>query len=587
MIVLGVNDSHNSSACLYQDGRIIAAVGEERLRRVKNWAGFPEKALLECLRIAGRRMEDVDYFAMAGLGGGLLYNTREDVIAMYRNGVNLGTRYWTERLKKAATEVFYQGVLRNLYQSTALWESRNRARRRGRIAGFLAMGVPEDKIVLAGHHLAHAASAYYGWARFDEDILVLTNDGSGDRICATVNVGRNGRLECIAEIDDTESIGFIYSMTTCLLGMVPLEHEYKLMGMAPYAEQKGAELVYKELKSLFGFDGPKGLSWSRRNGCPEAYCSYRYLQNLFELKRFDWICGGLQRFTQEFIAEWVRNCVQATGIRKVALSGGIFMNVKMNKAIMELPEVEELFVFPSCFDEINAFGAAYYAYARLEDPRSMHPLRDLYAVPEYDDEQIDQAISEYQFNHRISIERVEQIEEATAELLARGEVVARFSGREEFGARALGNRSILADASRLEVVKLLNDAIKSRDFWMPFAPSVLDRRQDDYFINPKRVAAPYMMMSFDSTDRVDEFRAACHTYDLTLRPQVVYRDWNPGYYALLEAFERRTGRGILLNTSFNLHGFPIVSYPADALRVFDESKLMNLAIGGYLLKKTV
>lgn len=586
MIVLGINDSHNSSTCIYKDGRIAVAIGEERLRRMKNWTGFPDKALLECLRIAGCEMEDVNCVAIAGLGGGLLYNTREDVIAMYRNGVDIGAKYWMERVKKSVTKALYKGRLRSLYQATALRESRDAARRRGRIAKLLGMGIPEDKIILVGHHLAHAASAYYGWARFDEDVLVLTNDGSGDRICATVNVGRNGKLECIAEIDDTESIGFIYSMTTCLLGMVPLEHEYKLMGMAPYAEQKGAEMVYKELKALFGFDGPDRLSWSRRNGCPETYCSYRYLQNLFELKRFDWICGGLQRFTQEFIAEWVRNCIQATGIRKVALSGGIFMNVKMNKAIMELPEVEELFVFPSCGDESNAFGAAYYAYAQREDPRSMQPLRDLYTGSEYDDCQIDQAIREYPFNNRVSVERVERIEEATAELLARGEVVARFSGREEFGARALGNRSILADASRPEVVKVLNDAIKSRDFWMPFAPSVLDRRQDDYFINPKKIAAPYMMMSFDSTDRVDEFRAACHPYDLTLRPHVVYRDWNPGYYELLEAFERRTGRGILLNTSFNLHGYPIVSYPSDALRVFDESRLMNLAIGGYLLKKT-
>jgi carbamoyltransferase len=585
MIILGVNDSHNSSACFYEDGRVVAAVSEERLRRVKNWTGYPEKALLECLRITGRKMEDVDCLAVAGLGGGLLSNTREDVISMYRNGVDLGVKYWVERAKKTLTKALYKGHLRSLYQATALRGARDAARRRGRIAKLLEIGVPEDKIVLVGHHLAHAASAYYGWARFDEDILVLTNDGSGDRICATVNVGRNGRLECIAEIDDTESIGFIYSMTTCLLGMVPLEHEYKLMGMAPYAEQKGAELVYKDLKAIFGFDGPKGLSWSRRNGCPEAYCSYRYLQNLFELKRFDSICAGLQRFTQEFIAEWVRNCIQATGIRKVALSGGIFMNVKMNKAIMELPEVEDLFVFPSCGDESNAFGAAYYAYAQREDSRSMQPLGDLYKGPEYDDEQIARACGEYSFNNRVSIERVERIEETTAELLARGEVVARFSGREEFGARALGNRSILADASRPEVVKVLNDAIKSRDFWMPFAPSVLDRRQDDYFVNPKKVAAPYMMMSFDSTKRIDEFRAACHPYDLTLRPQVVYRDWNPAFYALLESFERKTGRGILLNTSFNLHGYPIVSHPADALRVFDESGLMNLAIGGYLLKK--
>ncbi len=585
MLVLGINDGHNASACLYEDGRVIAAVGEERLRRVKNWTGFPEKALFECLRIAGRRIEDVDCFGVAGVGGGLFCNDRDEVIAMYRNGVDSGRKYWAERFKQAAVRNLYKGPLRELYRATSFWEARDHNRWRGRVAGLLGLGVPEGKIVVLGHHMAHASSAYYGWARFDEDILVLTNDGSGDRVCASVNVGRNGKLECIAEIDDSESIGFIYSMTTCLLGMVPLEHEYKVMGMAPYAERKNAERVYGELRSLFGFDGPDGISWSRRNGCPETYSSYRYLQKLFELKRFDWICGGLQKFTEEFITEWVRNCIKATGIRKVALSGGLFLNVKMNKAIMELPEVEDLFIFPSCGDETNAMGAAYYAYAQREDPRSMRPLRDLYTGPEYDDDRIDQAIKTYPFKNRVLVGRFDRIEETVAELLAGGEIVARFKGREEFGARALGNRSILADPSRFDAVKMINDAIMSRDFWMPFAPSLLDRRQDDYMVNPKKIAAPYMVMAYDSTDRIGDFRAASHPYDLTIRPQVVYRDWNPSYYDLIERFERLTGRGIILNTSFNLHGYPIASYPEDALHVFDESGLENLAIGSYLLRK--
>jgi carbamoyltransferase len=585
MLILGINDGHNASVCLYEDGELIAAVGEERLRRVKNWTGFPEKALFECLRIAGRGMGEVNYFAVAGIGAGLYCNSRDEVIAMYRNGVDYGRKYWAERFKRAVTKTLYRGPIRELYRSTAFWEARDHNRWRSRVADLLRLGVPEGKIVLVGHHLAHASSAYYGWARFDEDVLVLTSDGSGDRVCATVNVGRNGKLECIAEIGDSESIGFIYSMTTCLLGMAPLEHEYKVMGMAPYAERKQTEQLSDELRSLFKFDSHDGMLWSRRNGCPETYCSYRYLQNMFELRRFDWICGGLQKFTEDFITEWVRNCIKATGIRKVALSGGLFLNVKMNKVIMELPEVEELFVFPSCGDETNAIGAAYYVYAQHEDPHSMRPLRDLYTGPEYNDDQIDRDIKIYPFRNRVSVERLDRIEDSVARLLAEGEIVARFKGREEFGARALGNRSILADASRFEVVKVINDAIKSRDFWMPFSPSVLDRRQDDYIVNPKKVAAPYMIMAYDSTDRISDFRAASHPYDLTIRPQVVYRDWNPSYYALLECFERLTGRGIILNTSFNLHGRPIASFPEDALKVFDESGLKNLAMGSYLLRK--
>jgi carbamoyltransferase len=585
MIVLGINDGHNSSASLYEDGRLVAALSEERLRRVKNWAGFPELAIKECLRIAERRLEDIDFVALASVGGGLSYHGREEIIAMYRNGVDAGTKYWLEQAKQRVVQTLYRGPLRDLYRSTSVWKAQDHKRWSRRVSPLLELGIPEDKIILVWHHMAHASSAYYGWGRFDQDVLVLTNDGSGDRICATVNVGRRGKLECLAEVSDSESIGFIYSMTTCLLGMVPLEHEYKLMGMAPYASRNASEDIYRGLRESFQFDGPDGIVWSRRNGFPQTYSSYRYLQSMFELRRFDGICGGLQRFTEEFLTEWVRNCVISTGIRKVGLSGGVFMNVKLNKAILELPEVEELFVFPSCGDETNAIGAAYYAYAQHGDYRTMRPLQDFYTGPAYDENQIAGAIQEYSFKSKITSPRVDRIEEAIAELLANGEVVARFNGREEFGARALGNRSILADASRPEVIKVINDAIKSRDFWMPFAPSLLDRRESEYIVNPKKFPAPYMIMAFDSTERISEFRAASHPYDLTIRPQVVYRDWNPSYYGVLEAFERLTGRGILLNTSFNLHGYPIVSHPRDALHVLDESGLKYLAIGGYLVQK--
>jgi carbamoyltransferase len=581
LLVIGISDSHNSTAALYEDGRLIAAVAEERLRRVKNWMGFPEQAIRECLRIGGHRLEDVDLVALTGLVNPYPYHSREDIINTFRNSKSGAL----DRGKRALTEAVYKGRLKDLYRSTNLWKQRDRERWRQRVGDILALGLPEEKAVIVEHHMAHASAAYYGWGRFDEDVLVLTNDGGGDSLCATVNVGRAGKIERLAEVQWWESIGMLYGMVTCLLGMVPLEHEYKVMGMAPYAEAKGADKVCADLKQLFEFDGPDRIVWKRREPCPETYRSYDFLKDLFDLHRFDWVCGGVQRFIEEFISEWVSNCVRATGIRKVALSGGLFMNVKLNKIIMELPEVDELFVFPSCGDETNAIGAAYNAFAEREGSQLMQPLGDFYTGPEYEDGQIGRAIKEYEFKHRVTVTQPDNIEEVVAQLLASGEVVARFNGREEFGARAMGNRSILADPARPENVKVINDAIKSRDFWMPFAPSVLDRRAGDYFVNPKNVPAPYMILGFDSTEKVDEFRAACHPYDLTIRPQVVYKDWNPSYYALLEAFESLTGRGIILNTSFNLHGHPIVSYPQDALHVLDESGLKWLAIGGYLLHK--
>jgi carbamoyltransferase len=262
------------------------------------------------------------------------------------------------------------------------------------------------------------------------------------------------------------------------------------------------------------------------------------------------------------------------------------MNVKANKLISELSELDDLFVFPSCGDETNAIGAAWWVEAN-EGTGGGHipPLGHVYWGPAYGDAAVDEALARNPGRDRWVITREDDIDSRVADLLAAGEVVARCTGRAEFGARALGNRSILADPTQNEVVRQINDMIKSRDFWMPFAPALLAARADDYIVNPKGLQAPYMILAFDTTARVDELKAAIHPYDLTARPQVVYEDWNPGLHRILSEFERRTGRGAILNTSFNLHGSPIVNTPAEALEVFSESGLRHLALNDYLVSK--
>jgi carbamoyltransferase len=316
------------------------------------------------------------------------------------------------------------------------------------------------------------------------------------------------------------------------------------------------------------------------------FYSYAYLRDLLELDRFDSICAGVQRFTEEMLVQWVGNCVEAAGIHRLALSGGVFMNVKLNKAIMELPTVENVFVFPSCSDETNVLGAAYWVAAQEEGHSRIEPLRDLYFGKGYKDAEVRAAIDSHAFSGPVDCRHVEDIEAAAAELIAGGAVIARFKGREEFGARALGNRSILADPSNVGVIKVINSMIKCRDFWMPFATSMTDRQAAECLVNPKGIPAPYMIMTFDSTERICDFRAGAHPYDLTVRPQVVYREWNESYYRLIEEFQRRSNKcGGVLNTSFNLHGHPLVSSPKDALEVFDRSGLQYLAMENYLLRK--
>lgn len=568
MIVLGIHDGHNASAAIMEDGKLVAALQEERLTRKKNQPGFPQLAVETILKMRGLTPSNVDYVAMGGYE--TAFPSEEENLRAYG-----ASSTWSENFKRLAKKTFVRQVVRS-------------QRMKRRIEKVTRAGFREDQVVFIEHHTAHAAATYYGWANYNDDILVLTCDGYGDGLCATVNIGRNGRLQRLVEIPESESIGCIYSKVTFLMGMRPLEHEYKLMGMAPYAHTNDVEKVYGKLRPLMDFDGPNGLTWSRRNRCPETYYSYAFFRDLLERDRFDWICGGLQKFTEEMLLAWVKNCIAHTEVHKLALSGGVFMNVKANKLISELPEVENLFVVPSCGDESNSIGAAYSIYAqKTSDPKTIEGIGPLYLGPSYGQDEIEKVLATFKNRLPLTYEYMEDdsIEHKMASMLAEGQIVARFNGALEFGARALGNRSILADPSSTGVIRIINDMIKNRDFWMPFAPSILQDRSDDYIVNPKQIHAPYMILAFDTTDRVGDIIAAVHPYDMTARPQIVTKDFSSSYHRLLKSFEGITGRGAILNTSFNLHGFPIVCSPEDAMHVFKNSSLKYMALGNFLVQK--
>lgn len=565
MRILGIHDGHNATACLLEDGRIKYVIQEERLTRIKNHSRFPSSAIQEILRLTKLHFNDFDFivFSSKHIPKNM---TREELIKDYKESNSVATS-----LKRAAKKTFVMSI----YQ---------RKRKEERIQPFIREGYPREHIIFTEHHLSHAAAAYFGcpWWK-DEPVLVLTNDAGGDGLCATVNIGENGRVKRLAEVKTEHSIGYLYSMITLILGMVPEEHEYKVMGMAPYCSEEKSSEVYEKLKSLIGFSGE--VNWTRMNGCPPTQYSYKYFKNLTEGMRFDLICGGVQKFFEEILLEWIRRCIHKTGIRKLALSGGSFMNVKANKRIMDLPEVEDIFVLPSCGDESNAIGCTYLKYAeekiRNGENLDIAPLQDLYFGQQFRFDEIELVLKRSPFPYQ----KYNDIEKNVADLLATGHVVARFKGRMEFGARALGNRSILANPSHPQVVKNINDMIKNRDFWMPFAPSVLDTRINDYLKANSKTQPTYMMIAFDSKDQGGNLLAASHPYDHTIRPQIVYKEWNPDYYRLITYFEKLTGIGAILNTSFNLHGYPIVCSPEDAMEVFINSGLKYMAIGNFLVEK--
>jgi carbamoyltransferase len=570
--VIGVHNGHNAAAALVSDGVLSFALQEERLTRIKNQGGLPQKTLQQ---IAADYHQDssLGYLPVAFGGRNLTACDwkRDDIMKGYGR-TSCGFVSTMKRLARRSPAI---SDSINLRKFRTLEEQLNNV-----MPGLHPHPVGFD------HHLSHASAAYFGWGNMKDKILVLTCDGAGDCACATVSIGDQGNLRAIARTEESHSIGAFFGKITYLLGMVPMEHEYKVMGLAPYAENaREAGRIAEEFSQMFEFDPQNPMIWRRKNGSPAMQFASAYIADHIRLRRFDHVAAGAQLFIEHFLTQWVKNCVQATGIPRVALSGGVFMNVKANKRILELPEVQELFVFPSCGDETNAIGAAWLLYKEKykEVPR---PLHHLYLGPDCDDQQVESAIRNYQFSNPIRSFEHEDIEFRVAELLASSGIVARFKGRCEFGARALGNRSILANASDMNAVRTINSMIKCRDFWMPFAPSVLAERSEDYFRKPKPMPAPHMIMTFDTREeKRSAIPAAIHPHDFTGRPQEVSESANPAYYKLIKYFEQLTGEALILNTSFNLHGEPVVCTPEDALRVFDISGLQHLAIGNVLLSK--
>jgi carbamoyltransferase len=584
MIVLGVSETHCATAAVLKDGEIVGCASEERFSRLKNDAGYPWQAidaLLGELRLAPA---DVDLVALAG--------------------VDAFAREWMNRVMHDADYVreYYRirldaprrGLAAGTRRLGAKLGLADRARGKGRLApaarralvtGHLGLGA--ERIATFDHHACHAAAAYLGAPFAGAPALVLTNDNSGDGLCATASTGAGISLtRHEATPSAPGSLGSFYSFVTLLLGMKAGEHEYKVMGLAPYASAGATERTAAALRTVFDFveDAPCRFAWRRRGP------RYRLLLEATLGLRFDGIAGGAQRIVEESLTRWARLMRARHGGERLALGGGVFMNVKTNMLLAAEDWVRDLFVFPSCGDESNAVGAAYLGYldlcARQGAPAAPRPFGPAYLGPGLDEAEIESLIRTRDLAARYRVAEPARIEERIAELLASDGVVARCAGRMEFGARALGNRSILANPSDHRVVSLINRMIKNRDFWMPFAPTVLREREADYLVNPKGLASPYMMLAFPTNPkRRDEIVAAVHPHDGTARAHILDEAWNPEYYRVIREFERRTGIGAVLNTSFNLHGEPLVASAADAIDTFERSGLPHLALGRWMISK--
>ena len=566
MKILGINDAHNASVCLTDGDEIVFALSEERPNRKKNYWGMPDKTLQYIFENIADKNE-IDYF-------GVYRDTGGDFLVYRWAGENCEKFTFTNKIIKPIISRFGARWLEfiSLFVSDDMM--------RAYYANYL--DVPKDKIVLVNHHRAHAESAFFSLDE-NKNWMVFTVDAEGDLESGTVHKLNSGTISKLASIKRKDSLGYFYTWITEYLGMKPNEHEFKVMGLEPYVRKNTKEYkrVYGKISDLFYFEG---LNYKSK--IPTISDRFkRWLRTNLYKERFDNISAAAQKTLEDIILKWIRNWTNETGIHNVALSGGTFMNVKVSQRVSNMPEVESLYVVPSSGDETTVLGVCNYIY-REKTGSQLKPLGHLYLGINWEDNKIEEwakKIDQGKYNVKFL---GESIEDKVAELLSQGQIVARFNGREEFGARALGNRSILAHPSNPETIATINKLIKDRDFWMPFTPSILEDEAEKYIKNEKKVFSPYMAMTFDVTQQGEQdFSAAIHPYDKTMRIQMVTDDWNPSYYKMIKKFNALSGIGGVLNTSFNLHGEPNVHTPDDALRTIANSGLQHLAIGNVLISK--
>jgi carbamoyltransferase len=597
MNLLGVHCGHNSSAALMRDGEIVGAVQEERFTKRKNQVAFPRRAirhLVDChLGGDAGRIDKVAFATLKADPVGLALARYSDFDVsdhvkenheywrpvFYEGRANDG-EYWREMFRRGEHLNMDHNVDVDTLMAMPLAEAipyLNSVERPAAMRRAFEWSGAVDQI---DHHSCHAYYAFYGapvarnhW----EDTLILTADSWGDDCnWSAWTVAPDGALSKCASGAD-HGVARIYRFVTLILGMKPNEHEYKVMGLSSYSKSRRhiaeAERIFHE--ALDFRDG----EFVRERPLREGYFD---LKGRLEGHRFDNVAAALQNWSTAVTRAWIAHWLKQTGKHRLCFSGGLSMNIKMNGELLEIAGLNHLSIPASGGDETTPIGACFFV--QKQSGGAVTPLRHVYlgaadpGNPENDwEEGIRRAgasLDDFAVRNDVGVRDI-------ARLLAAGHVVARCSGPMEFGARALGNRSILADPSNPENIKRINDAIKNRDFWMPFTPSILAERAADYLVIPKNIVSPYMTIGYQSTASARrDIVAALHPGDFSARPQFVTRDVNPDYWELISAFEQITGIGALLNTSLNLHGDPMNATVSDAARTLALCELEFLVLPG-------
>jgi carbamoyltransferase len=558
MITLGINYSqmHDSSACLVRDGELVFAVAEERISRAKHDARFPENAIRACLEFGRVKTEQLDEVCFGWQPAGAAF--RHD-LKCYASGQMPAT---------------YLNGLNSTLHFMSMWHQEGGAKRFAQI-----FGPTKARMRFVDHHLAHALSAY-SFSGF-EDAAVVVMDGRGAWEATSIWHGRDGRIEHVLTIPFPDSVGYFYSEFTEYLGFQRNSDEWKVMGLAPYGKP-GVDLgafieveaaPYKVHARKLVANGTAPFSEMVRLFGPR-----RIPESEIDERHKD-VAYAVQDACEIAMMSVVKMAIEKTKSRNVCLAGGVALNSKANGKIVASGLVDKFFVQPAASDDGVALGAALAPYLDGGGRLPMKPMRHAYLGPEFGDEAIESALKTYKLKYA----RVNDVAATAAELLSNRKILGWFQGRMEFGPRALGSRSILADPRDPEMNAKVNNAVKFREWWRPFAPSMKKEAAGEYLESGSD--SPFMILTAQVRPEKRAVIPSVTHVDGSARPQTVEKEINPLYWRLIDEFGKRTGVPVIMNTSFNLRGEAIVHTPTDAIRTFFSSGMDALVIGSFLVEK--
>jgi len=569
MIILGITDSVTSGAAIVIDGKVVAAINEERLDRNKMCMGFPARSIAEVMRIAGVEPGQIEAVGVASKQ--LFWRPeclpRQDYFRESKGGMR---EYFLKFGSAFSTVAGNAETARNSYYTFKKVLTRKRTKTMPEVL-VRDFGISAP-VTFVDHHVCHAASAYF--TSGFEDATIITQDGAGDNKCSRVFRASKGKLKHLHALDSYDSVGNFYAYVTHLCGFKAHKHEGKITGLAAYGKPRYLDLLKRYVVNENGDIRNIGK-------CFDHSAIKRLEKDLGDDFSREDLSASVQALLEESIAQYCDHWVEKSGISNLALAGGVFANVKLNQRILELDSVDNLFVHPGMGDDGLAVGAALLEHYKRNGYTDQQVIENVYWGGDFSEKDALAAIERAGY----SPENTEgSLERRVAELLADGKVIARCAGRMEYGPRALGNRTIMYQPTDPTVNQWLNDKLVRTEF-MPFAPVTLWEERHACFegIRGGEEAARFMTITFDCTDHMKKTcPAVCHV-DGTARPQLIREEDNPSYYQILKEYQGITGISSLINTSFNMHEEPIVYTPEDAITAFEQSGLDALVLGDYLV----